>query len=128
VPARSPLLPGRAGASCERQRARPIGHVLFTSFRGVPPDALAAGGEKENGDNLVAIHDARIATAYAVEAIGLIDHYRFRVLQQASGNDNPLRLKHHSEHWAAAYFDPTNPKYRERRLFADNQQHPPAQP
>jgi phosphatidylserine/phosphatidylglycerophosphate/cardiolipin synthase-like enzyme len=88
---------------------------------------LAAGGENQNGDNLVAIHDARIATAYAVEAIGLIDHYRFRVLQQASGDDNPLRLKHRSEHWAAGYFDPTNPKYRERRIFADDQEHPTAQ-
>jgi hypothetical protein len=88
---------------------------------------LAAGGENQNGDNLIAIHDARIATAYAVEAIGLIDHYRFRVLQQASDDDNPLRLKHRSEHWATAYFDPTTPKYRERRLFA-GEQHPQAQP
>jgi hypothetical protein len=32
VPARSPILAGRASASCERERARPIGYVLFTSF------------------------------------------------------------------------------------------------
>jgi hypothetical protein len=88
---------------------------------------LAAGGENQNGDNLVAIHNPRIATAYAVEAIGLIDHYRFRVLQHTSRDDNPLRLKHRSERWAAAYFDPTNPKYRERRLFAA-EQHPSTQP
>jgi hypothetical protein len=79
---------------------------------------LAAGGEQENGDNLIAVHDARIATAYAVEAIGLIDHYRFRAVQHASNDDSPMRLKHRSERWAADYFDPLTPKCRERVLFA----------
>jgi len=38
---------------------------------------LAAGGEEDNGDNLLAIHDADVATAFAIEALGLIDHYNF---------------------------------------------------
>jgi phospholipase D-like protein len=38
---------------------------------------LALGGEESNGDNLLAIHDADIATAFAIEALGLIDHYNF---------------------------------------------------
>jgi PLD-like domain len=38
---------------------------------------LAAGGEKQNGDNLLAIHDADVATAFAIEALGLIDHYNW---------------------------------------------------
>jgi hypothetical protein len=38
---------------------------------------LAAGGEALNGDNLLAIHDADVATAFAIEALGLIDHYNF---------------------------------------------------
>jgi len=84
---------------------------------------LAAGGEQENGDNLIAIHDERVATAYAVEAIGLIDHYRFRVVQQAANDATPLRLKTRSEDWTADYYDPASPKYRERLLFA---QPPPA--
>lgn len=79
---------------------------------------LAAGGEQENGDNLVAIRDRNVAAAYAVEAIGLIDHYRFRVVQQASGDATPLRLKHRSERWAADAFDPDSRKFRERTLFA----------
>jgi hypothetical protein len=29
------------------------------------------------GDNLLAIHDADVATAFAIEALGLIDHYNF---------------------------------------------------
>ncbi len=38
---------------------------------------LASGGEAENGDNLLEIHDADVATAFAIEALGLIDHYSF---------------------------------------------------
>ena len=38
---------------------------------------LASGGEAQNGDNLLAIHDADIATAFAIEALLLIDHYNF---------------------------------------------------
>jgi hypothetical protein len=38
---------------------------------------LAGGGEAENGDNLLAIHDADVATAFAIEALGLVDHYDF---------------------------------------------------
>jgi hypothetical protein len=38
---------------------------------------LAAGGEAQNGDNLLAIHDADVATVFAIEALGLVDHYNF---------------------------------------------------
>ena len=38
---------------------------------------LASGGEAENGDNLLAIHDADVATAFAIEALGFVDHYNF---------------------------------------------------
>jgi hypothetical protein len=38
---------------------------------------LALGGEKSNGDNLLEIHDEDVATAFAIEAMGLIDHYNF---------------------------------------------------
>jgi hypothetical protein len=79
---------------------------------------LAKGGEEETGDNLIAIHDPRLATAYAVEAIGLIDPYRFRVVQQAANDQTPLRLNHRSESWTADYYQPDTPKYRERLLFA----------
>ena len=38
---------------------------------------LATGGEEENGDNLLEIHDADVATAFAIEALLLVDHYSF---------------------------------------------------
>jgi phosphatidylserine/phosphatidylglycerophosphate/cardiolipin synthase-like enzyme len=39
---------------------------------------LSQGGEEENGDNLVAIYDTDIATVFAIEALGLVDHFNFR--------------------------------------------------
>lgn len=38
---------------------------------------LATGGEQQNGDNLLQIHDADVATAFAIEALLLVDHYDF---------------------------------------------------
>lgn len=38
---------------------------------------LATGGEEANGDNLLEIHDADVATAFAIEALLLVDHYAF---------------------------------------------------
>jgi hypothetical protein len=38
---------------------------------------LALGGEPDNGDNLLAIHDADVATAFTIEALELFDHYNF---------------------------------------------------
>ena len=38
---------------------------------------LASGGEAANGDYLLAIHDADIATAFMIEALLLVDHYAF---------------------------------------------------
>src|SRR5260370_22592320 len=38
---------------------------------------LATGGEGANGDNLLEIHDADVVTAFAIEALLLVDHYNF---------------------------------------------------
>jgi hypothetical protein len=38
---------------------------------------LATGGEMNNGDNLLAIHDQDVATVFAIEALLLVDHYNF---------------------------------------------------
>jgi phosphatidylserine/phosphatidylglycerophosphate/cardiolipin synthase-like enzyme len=78
---------------------------------------LAAGGEAENGDNLIALHDRNIATTYAVEAVRLLDHYRFRAAMKTATGKQPLRLKRRDEHWADAYFKKTNARCLERQLF-----------
>jgi hypothetical protein len=81
---------------------------------------LAAGGESENGDNLLAIFDGAVATAFAVEAVRLFDHYEFRSAVNASTKASPLLLKAQSDGpaWYAPYFDESNIKCRDRKLFA----------
>ncbi len=80
---------------------------------------LASGGETSNGDNLIAISDQGIATYYAVEAIRLFDHYRFRSLHEQSSSNNPLILDSKDD-WTKPYYDPKNIKFRERQLFSQS--------
>jgi hypothetical protein len=97
---------------------------VVVDFNGADPvvfagsSNLAAGGEHENGDNLLAFHDPAIASTYAVEAIRLVDHYRFREAMHEATAAAPLQLATRSDDWTAPFFDPATPKYRERMLFA----------
>lgn len=75
----------------------------------------AAGGETQNCDNLLAIYDQGIATAYAVEAIRLIDHYHFRQAVSAATDNNPLVLA--KGDWWRPYYDENDIRCRERALF-----------
>ena len=77
---------------------------------------LSQGGETSNGDNLIEIHDANIANNYAIEAIRLFDHYRFRNLHENSTTDQPLELDTTNE-WTKPFYDPNDLKYQERKLF-----------
>jgi phosphatidylserine/phosphatidylglycerophosphate/cardiolipin synthase-like enzyme len=77
---------------------------------------LALGGEESNGDNLIAIQNEEIATSYAVEAIRLFDHYRFRSLHEKSSARKPLTLKTSNE-WIRPYYDSGDIKFNERKLL-----------
>jgi hypothetical protein len=102
---------------------------------------LAPGGEQQNGDNLLAIHDADVATAFVIEALALVDHYnfldRFTVPKGATAAKGqgptprvakPPRSKQQAavlakmfltttDKWAAPYFDPNDLHNMERELF-----------
>jgi phosphatidylserine/phosphatidylglycerophosphate/cardiolipin synthase-like enzyme len=78
---------------------------------------LAGGGEENNCDNLLAIADRAVATTYAVEALRLIDHYRFRAAMKKATSAEPLRLRTRSERWATRWFEEADPRYQERLLF-----------
>ncbi len=81
---------------------------------------LAEGGEEDNGDNLLAIYDPPLVTAYAVEAIRLVDHYHFRVAMKGASQVQPLVLQGPgaAKPWWQPYYDPQNVKYYDRTLFA----------
>jgi phosphatidylserine/phosphatidylglycerophosphate/cardiolipin synthase-like enzyme len=102
---------------------------------------LASGGEKENGDNLLVIHDGDVATVFAIEALGLVDHFNFldRFATQSAKNNQgtkknaPKKPKPASltqaalsakwflstdDKWTASYFDSKDLHYADRELFA----------
>ena len=106
---------------------------------------LALGGEQQNGDNLIAIHDVDIATVFAIEALGLVDHFEFldrvsssakaagQVSKQATAAEVVAATKSSSKQhqaaaagwflsttgkWAAPYFDPNDLHCVDRQLFA----------
>ena len=68
-----------------RRRPRPPGPPQVRRLRVQRPTPvvycgssnLALGGEEANGDNLLAIHDEDVATAFAIEALALVDHFDF---------------------------------------------------
>jgi hypothetical protein len=96
---------------------------------------LAPGGEANNGDNLLAIRDPEVATAFALEALGLVDHFSFLDRMPAPKKDGkkaivpPPAVKdvaaakagwHLSttDRWAAPYFDSADLRSVDRKLFA----------
>ncbi len=82
---------------------------------------LAQGGEISNGDNLIEIRDANIANYYAIEAIRLFDHYRFRSLHENSTSNKPLQLDI-TDNWVKPFYDPNDLKCQTRKLFIGTQQ------
>lgn len=85
---------------------------------------LAAGGEEENGDSVIAIRDPHIAGMYAVEAVRLFDHYQFRKSMQGATKAAPLSLWYPGKPkqpmpWWKPYYDAKSIKLRDRLLFAD---------
>jgi phosphatidylserine/phosphatidylglycerophosphate/cardiolipin synthase-like enzyme len=101
---------------------------------------LANGGEEENGDNLLAIHDTDVATVFAIEALGLVDHFNFLDKYATGGKgsaasqDKDAKPQKPSaspdqaavsagwflstnDQWVKPYFDPTDLKCADRILF-----------
>jgi phosphatidylserine/phosphatidylglycerophosphate/cardiolipin synthase-like enzyme len=99
---------------------------------------LAEGGEQENGDNLLAIHDRGVATVFAIEALGLVDHFNFldRTATGAKRTRTPKPAKpakpaaskrqaaveagwflSTTDRWTAPYFDAADLHFADRVLF-----------
>jgi len=81
---------------------------------------LAQGGEENNGDNLLAIHDARVAEVFAVEAMRLVDHYQFRAAAQAATQVKPLALTPcgTQSKWWTPFYASNDMRNVQRELFA----------
>jgi Phosphatidylserine/phosphatidylglycerophosphate/cardiolipin synthases and related enzymes len=81
---------------------------------------LASGGEEANGDNLLAIYDPVITSAYAIEAIRLVDHYHFRAELKNKESAKPWTLQagDAKEKWWQPYYDTADIRCTERILFS----------
>jgi phosphatidylserine/phosphatidylglycerophosphate/cardiolipin synthase-like enzyme len=77
---------------------------------------LALLGEQQNGDNLLAIFDPDVATAFAIEAIRLIDHFHFRAALADSDAQEPMVLAK-SDSWLGDYYRAGHMKNFEREYF-----------
>jgi phospholipase D-like protein len=81
---------------------------------------LALGGEKDNGDNLICIKDQDVATAFAIEAMRLTDHYNFRSVREPGigpPNQKPKALDDTGA-WVNKFFDPGDVRCVERETLA----------
>jgi phosphatidylserine/phosphatidylglycerophosphate/cardiolipin synthase-like enzyme len=101
--------------------------LLVIDFNGARPTVytgssnMADGGEKANRDQLICIADRKVAIAYAIEALRLFDHFRFRVNAQAAGTTETLRLTKppalRQKPWLAQYYRTGHVKERDRKLL-----------
>ena len=91
---------------------------------------LATGGESANGDNLLAIHDTDVATAFAIEAVTLVDHFEFldRYSKAPKGKKKPPAAKQPAaaeagwflsttDGWTKPYYDANDLRSVDRELF-----------
>jgi hypothetical protein len=93
---------------------------------------LALGGEQQNGDNLLEIHDPDVVTAFAIEALGLVDHFQFldRFAQGSKPKTTPPPavkpgaaatkgwFLSTGDGWVEKYYDQDDLASVDRRLFA----------
>ncbi|RFS18772.1 hypothetical protein DVR12_26605 [Chitinophaga silvatica] len=74
---------------------------------------LAQLAESENGDNLIEIRDKDVVTAFAIEAMRLIDHYHFRNRVQ---KEDSIYLQ--TTEWYKPHYDPQDLRNLQRKLLA----------
>ena len=94
---------------------------------------LALGGEEDNGDNLLMIEDEDVTMVFAIEALGLIDHFNFlnRVATAPQGQPGgappavPTDAAAAAEwflgttdFWARKFFDANDLHSKDRQIFA----------
>lgn len=96
---------------------KPTARVHFGSYN------FSVTADTKNGENLLLVRDRRVATSYAIEALRIFDHYRFRVLdQEAKESGDALELKPPPQAageepwWKPYYTEPA--KIRDREVFA----------
>jgi phosphatidylserine/phosphatidylglycerophosphate/cardiolipin synthase-like enzyme len=108
-----------------------LGHVIHhkfivVDFKGANPvvycgsSNLAYNPEQANGDNLLEIRDKDVVTAFAIEAIRLVDHFAWLnklIAENATEDELFLRDDSEAAKWYAKYYDEDDLRYLERTLL-----------
>jgi phosphatidylserine/phosphatidylglycerophosphate/cardiolipin synthase-like enzyme len=97
---------------------------VVVNFKGADPvvycgsSNLSFGPEQKNGDNLLEIHDKDIVTAFAIEALRLVDHFHWRNNELKETDEMHLDdLSGSSYTWYNAWFATNDLKCRQRKLY-----------
>ena len=96
---------------------------VVVNFKGTDPvvycgsSNLAFGPEQSNGDNLLEIRDKDIVTAFAIQALALVDHFHWRNNETLPAEMHLDDLSSPSKAWWLAWFDSTDLKNRQRKLY-----------
>lgn len=97
---------------------------IVVNFRGDDPvvycgsSNLAFGPEQKNGDNLLEIHDDDVVTAFAIEALRLVDHFHWRNLEVDPNRPMYLDdLQTSAKIWYKNWFNPSDLRSRQRELY-----------
>ncbi|UBB90231.1 hypothetical protein J4771_02420 [Candidatus Kaistella beijingensis] len=78
---------------------------------------LAFGPEQKNGDNLLEIFDKDIVTAFAIEALRLVDHFHWRNTEIEKSEHLYLDSFNKSKSWFESWFKEGDLKCRQRKLY-----------
>jgi hypothetical protein len=85
---------------------------------------LALGGESNNGDNLICIKNSEVATAFAIEAFRLTDHYNLQSLQddkkknKKKGEKQKIVKLDDTGKWVERFYNKNDIRYVERNILA----------
>jgi len=96
---------------------------IVVNFKGADPvvycgsSNLSFGPEQKNGDNLLEIHDKDIVTAFAIEALRLVDHFQWRNKELKDDEMHLDDLFDPAKAWYNSWFEPKDLKCRQRKLY-----------
>ncbi|MGV8914601.1 MAG: phospholipase D-like domain-containing protein [Kaistella sp.] len=96
---------------------------IVVNFKGKNPvvycgsSNLAFGPEQKNGDNLLEIYDKDIVTAFAIEALRLVDHFHWRNTSIKNTEHLYLDELRNTKRWTDSWLNVDDLKYRQRKLY-----------
>ncbi|MEO6894541.1 MAG: phospholipase D-like domain-containing protein [Ginsengibacter sp.] len=96
---------------------------IVVNFKGDDPvvfcgsSNLAFSPEQHNGDNLLEIHDKDIVTAFAIQALVLVDHFQWRNKEIKEKSIHLDDLSKPKKAWYIDWYNPEDLKNRQRNLY-----------